>query len=160
MSDYREEKARAARECTKNLRELMLGYKALLEDALREEGLTLPQLRLLNAVQEHGGVSGASIARNCQVTPQTLQAMLTRAVREKWVVRETSERNQRILTPSLTPKGQRLLERGLTTAASVEARIWAGVSIADIDSVNETFSRGLANLHDELKRADRLARDQ
>lgn len=149
MSDYREEKAKAARQCTKSLRELMLGYKALLEDALREEGLSLPQLRLLHAVQEHGGVSGAAIARSCQVTPQTLQAMLTRAVREKWVVREASEHNHRILTPSLTAKGRRLLERGLAAAGEVEATIWAGVSMSDIEQMNAVLSRGLANVHEQ-----------
>ena len=157
MSDYREEKAKAARQCTQNLRELMLGYKALLEDALREEGLSLPQLRLLNAIHEHGGVSGATIARNCQVTPQTLQAMLARAIREKWVVREPSERNHRILTPSLTGKGRRLLERGLAAAADVEAAIWMGVSVSDIDVINTIIGRGLANLHQELEREHTVA---
>lgn len=154
MSDYRCEKARAARECTRNMREMLLGYRAVLEDALREEGLTLPQLRLLKAIQEHGGASGASIARSCQVTPQTLQAMLTRAVRERWVIREISEHNHRILTPSLTANGERLLERGLETAASVEAQIWAGVSVSDMNIVNETFSRGLANLHNLTRRGE------
>lgn len=152
MSDYREEKARAARQCTKNLRELLLGYRTLLERALRQEGLTLPQLRLLNAIQEHGGVSGATIARTCQVTPQTLQAMLERAVREKWVIRETSERNHRIITASLTRKGQQLLERGLQVAAQIEAKLWTGVSITGLQELNSILDRGATNLRAELDR--------
>ena len=60
MAPYRIEKAKLARQCTKSLRELLLGYRSLLEDALRGEGLTLPQLRLLHAIKEQEGVSGAT----------------------------------------------------------------------------------------------------
>ena len=152
MSDYRSEKAKAARHCTQTLRELLLGYRALLEDALRGEGLTLAQLRLLKAVEEHGGVSGATIARTCQVTPQTLQAMLTRAVREGWIVRETSQRNQRILTASVTKQGRSLLDRGLLMAAEIEVTLWAGVSSEDLVRTNSILDRGAANLHAEQQR--------
>ena len=62
------------------MRELMIGYRSLLEDKLRGEGLTLPQLRLLKAVRLQGDVSAAALARTCMVTPQTLQAVLGRAV--------------------------------------------------------------------------------
>lgn len=152
MSDYRHEKANAARLCTQSMRDLLLGYRALLEDALRAEGLTLPQLRLLKAIHEQQGVSGASIARTCQITPQTLQAMLARAVRERWIVREISERNHRILTASLTRKGQNLLDRGLTMAAEIEGTLWAGVSVADLDQANIVLARGVDNLRAEQNR--------
>jgi DNA-binding MarR family transcriptional regulator len=152
MSDYRNDKAKAARHCTQTLRELLVGYRTLLEDALREEGLTLAQLRLLKAVQEHGGVSGATIARTCQVTPQTLQVMFARAVRERWIIRSTSERNHRILTASLTSKGRSLLERGMAMAAEIEATLWAGVSADDVAQTNIVLGRGLANLHAEQDR--------
>lgn len=152
MSDYRNEKAKAARLCTKSLREILLGYRALLEDALRAEGLTLPQLRLLKAIHEQKGVSGAGLARTCQITPQTLQAMLTRAVREKWIVRGISERNHRILTASLTGKGQKLLDRGLAMAAEIEATLWAGVSVGDLVQNNTVLARGVENLRAEQDR--------
>jgi MarR family transcriptional regulator, organic hydroperoxide resistance regulator len=152
MSDYREEKARATRHCTKTLRELLQGYRSLLEDALREEGLTLPQLRLLNAIHQEGSVSGASIARTCQVTPQTLQAMLTRAARENWVVREHSESNQRIITASLTRKGSVVLTRGLEVAVEIEAKLFAGISLDDLELTNALLDRSVANLNAELAR--------
>ena len=120
MAPYRMEKAKLARRCTKSLRELLLGYRSLLEDALRGEGLTLPQLRLLHAIDEQEGVSGATIARTCQVTPQTLQAMLTRAEREGWITRDISEVNHRILTASLTRKGEMALASGMAAAAEIE----------------------------------------
>src|SRR5215469_57499 len=146
MAPYRMEKAKLARRCTQSLRELLLGYRSLLEDALRGEGLTLPQLRLLNAIKEQGGVSGATIARTCQVTPQTLQAMLTRAEREGWITRDISEVNHRILTASLTRKGEAALASGLATAAEIEEKIWTGVSASTLDMLNSALEHGIANL--------------
>jgi DNA-binding MarR family transcriptional regulator len=150
MAPYRMEKAKLARRCTQSLRELLMGYRSLLEDALRGEGLTLPQLRLLNAIREQGSVSGASIARTCQVTPQTLQAMLTRAEREGWITRDISEVNHRVLTASLTRKGEAALATGLATAAEIEEKIWSGVSAHTLDQLNLTLEHGIANLRGEI----------
>jgi DNA-binding MarR family transcriptional regulator len=150
MAPYRLEKAKLARRCTQSLRELLVGYRSRLEDALRGEGLTLPQLRLLNAIQEQEGVSGASIARTCQVTPQTLQAMLTRAEREGWITRDISEVNHRILTASLTRKGEMALATGMATAAEIEEKIWSGVSAHTLDQLNLTLEHGLTNLRGEI----------
>lgn len=151
MSLYHAEKAKLARRCTQSLRELLVGYRAMLEDALRGEGLSLPQLRLLKAIQEHGRVSGATIARSCQVTPQTLQAMLTRAERELWITRVTLESNHRILTAALTRKGEAALTRGLAAASEIEERIWAGVSAATLHQLNATLEKGIANLHGQVE---------
>src|SRR5580658_58954 len=150
MTEYRTEKAKLARRCTKSMRELLVGYRALLEDALRGEGLTLPQLRLLNAIKEQGSVSGASIARTCQVTPQTLQVMLTRAEREGWITRDISEMNHRILTASLTRKGEAALASGLAAAAEIEEKIWSGVSANALERLNIMLEHGIANLHGEM----------
>lgn len=150
MAPYRMEKAKLARRCTKSLRELLMGYRSRLEDALRTEGLTLPQLRLLNAIKEQEGVSGATIARTCQVTPQTLQAMLARAEREGWITRDISEVNHRILTASLTRQGETALASGLATAAEIEEKIWTGVSATTLDQLNLTLEHGIANLRGEI----------
>ena len=150
MSEYRTEKAKLARQCSKSLRELVVGYRSLLEDALRSEGLTLPQLRLLNAIKEQGSVSGASIARTCQVTPQTLQVMLTRAEREGWITRDISEMNHRVLTASLTRKGEAALASGLAAAAEIEEKIWSGVSANALERLNIMLEHGIANLHGEM----------
>jgi len=149
MAPYRMEKAKLARRCTQSLRDLLLGYRSQLEDALRDEGLTLPQLRLLNAIREHVGVSGATIARTCQVTPQTLQAMLTRAEREGWITRDISDVNHRILTASLTRKGETALASGLAAATEIEEKIWTGVSAHTLDQLNVTLEHGIANLRGE-----------
>jgi DNA-binding MarR family transcriptional regulator len=73
--------------------------------------------------------------------------MLTRAEREGWITRGISASNHRILTASLTRKGQAALERGLAAAAEIEERIWTGVSAVALDRLNITLEHGIANLH-------------
>ncbi len=144
-------KADAARTVTKRLSELLRGYRFLMEDASRAEALTLPQLRLLHAVAEHNDASAAALARMCQVTPQTFQAMLTRAVREGWITRGTSDRNHRILTARLTSKGRAVLRRGMAMAQEIEEKIWKDVPLASLRSLNEVLGYGLMNLGAEVE---------
>lgn len=141
-SKVAETKVAAGRRLRYAMRDLVIGYKAALEDSLRPYGLTLPQLRLLHAVAEREDVSSATIARECHVTPQTLQAMMTRAVREGWILRERSESNQRILTASLTSKGRRLLDRGEQFVRRIEEQMWKDVSPKTLNAVAEMLELG------------------
>lgn len=135
-----------ARRCTEAFRDLLLGYKARLEDKLHGTGITLPQLRMLKAVDTEAETSAAAIARRCHVTPQTLQSILARATREGWIVRGSSERNGRFVTAALTPKGRKILEQAMEAAAEVEAEIWQGVPLATLQAMRETVESGLGNL--------------
>ena len=61
-----------------------------------------------------------------------------------------SEVNHRVLTASLTDKGDAVLERGLAAAAEIEEKIWAGVSASALERLNITLEHGIANLHAEV----------
>jgi|GEM_PF-2284482 len=145
-----ERKAAEARACSSNMRQLMKLYRALLEDAFREDGVTLPQLRLLKAVQEEKDVSAAALARTCMVTPQTLQVMLRRAVEAKWVLRGKSRKSERIVTATLTPLGEGILEQGMAMAARIDERLWRDVGLSDLKQLNETLRAGIAGLEAEV----------
>jgi DNA-binding MarR family transcriptional regulator len=150
-SSVKTPRARAVRALTEANRNLLLGFKALMETELRGQGLTLAQLRLLIAADEHSGASAAEIARHIGVTPQTLQSMLVRAAREHWITRGSSPTNHRIVTVSLAPAGRAILETGQAMAAEIEARLWNGVPMAEVQQAQATLSRALANLERALK---------
>lgn len=141
-----QKRAVEARALSQNMRQLTIGFKAVFEDQLREQGLTLPQLRLLKAVDELTDVSSAELARTCQVTPQTLQAMLTRAVQEKWILRGKSARNERFVTASLTTQGKSLLEMGKEQAAALEAKVWADVGLSQMRELNQMLAAAIDRL--------------
>lgn len=143
-----ETRAQETRKATDNMRELIVRVKSLLEADLREEGLSLAQLRMLKAVGQHSNVSSAELARVCLVTPQSLQALLTRAVREGWITRSHSLTNDRILTASLTPAGQELLGRGLAVFARLEERMWSGIRAGELREFNRVLENALSCLQD------------
>ena len=138
-------KAAEARRFSENMRNILIGYREMLEGMLPEHSLTLAQLRLLKAVDEQSQSSSAAIARTCQVTPQTLQAMLIRAVRQGWIVRGHTETNQRIVTARLTQSGKTMLSKGRAAAAIVEARLWKGTPLAELRQLNQQLQRAAAN---------------
>ena len=141
-----ERRAIEARKCSENMRQLTIGFRALMEDALRDESLTLPQLRLLKAVKQQTDVSAAALARTCMVTPQTMQAVLERAVQAKWIVRGKSEKNERFVTATLTELGESVVRQGMAMVARIEERMWQDVGLSDLKQLNETLQAAIANL--------------
>lgn len=137
---------------TETLREFLHVCRGRFETDLHGKGFTLAQLRLLKAVADQEESSAASIARKCQVTPQTMQAMLARAEREGWIVRGSSKKNQRFVTARLTTAGRAILKKGNILKARLEAELWDGVSASSIRAARETLQSGIRNL--ERRRAE------
>ena len=129
------------------MRDLVFGFRAHLDNALRPTGVTLPQLRLLKAAAQQGDVSAASIARHCHVTPQTLQTMLVRATREGWIERGSSTSNSRIVTASLTARGEAILQEGLAVSARLSEQLWQGVPLTELKFFREMLEDCLARLN-------------
>ena len=147
MTPSRNTKAAEARRCKEAMRDLVLSYRAEVEERMRPAGITLPQLRALHAIAEQSGeVSAAAIARECHVTPQTLQSILTRATREGWIVRGSSQSNGRFMTATLTEAGEAILRRAMEAVAAVDEKIWRGVPLRTMEGMRETIEMGLRNL--------------
>lgn len=125
------------RSCAKAMRSLLNVYRHLLEEELRDEELTLAQLRLLYAVKEREGVSAATLGRMCEITPQSVHTLLQRAERQKWLKRSKSTKNDRIMTASLTEEGERLMQRGKAAAVRIEERLWSGVKTSTVREIRE-----------------------
>ena len=145
----RNTRALEARRAKEAMRDLLLVYRSRIEDVMRPTGITLPQLRMLHAIdQQRGDVGAATIARDCHITPQTLQSILIRATREGWIVRGTSPRNGRLVTATLTSTGKSILAQAMATVAEVDEQIWHGIPLKDMESMRETIERALRNLQD------------
>lgn len=147
-----------ARRCTEVMRDLFQAFRARFEEELRGTGITLPQLRMLKTIGEQTEVSAAAIARMCQVTPQTLHAMLSRAVREGWIVRGTSDRNHRFVTATLTSEGTGIVQRGMELRERMETEMWSDVPMAALTEFREMLEHGLTNLRSHGAEPDGPAR--
>ncbi len=138
------------RELSLGMKRLLTGYRTLLESALETEEITLAQLRMLNALHEHAAMSAAELARICYITPQSMQAVVTRAERTGWITRSASARNRRVLSAALTPAGRKVLERGLALAADIEQRIWGTTTSSERRAFNATLRKVLERLQESL----------
>jgi len=91
---------------------------------LRELGLTVTQHAVLAAVHRApGGMSGAQLARLCQVTPQTMATVLSTLETRELLDREPSGVHRRVLIARLTRTGRETLRRADLAVGAAEERI-------------------------------------
>jgi len=128
---------------------ILIGARGQLDEQLRPQGITTAQLSLLHAIQHSPKSSGAQLARSCHITPQTIQTLIKRAEENGWIVRGKDKINDRILTASLTPAGEKLLKTADKAVKIVEARLWQGIPANSIAALNDLLARCLKNIEPE-----------
>ncbi|WP_263378291.1 MarR family winged helix-turn-helix transcriptional regulator [Granulicella paludicola] len=144
----KEEVSRPRLERIHLLKEILQAYRVVLEEELRPYGITATQLRMLWAVQSSPEASGAEIARECLVTPQSGQATLARLEEAGWITRRHSAKNDRVLVAEMTVKGKKILLKAREIAERLERKMWAGMSEAELSQADAVLRRALARLNE------------
>src|SRR5215472_11180482 len=70
-------------------------WRALLEDELRDIGLSAPEYAILSVFETRAELSTSELARIAQVTRQTMHRAILRLESARWL--ERSARNQRVV---------------------------------------------------------------
>ena len=146
MSRQTPDKFEPRRRVTRLMKRILMQSRALMDDRLRPYGTTTAQIRLLSAIRRAPGSSGAQLARQCEVTPQTAQALIQRAEMAGWIVRGKDRVNERIVTASLTPSGEKLLRTADRILRSIEIRLWTKVATRELDRVAAVLETCLRNI--------------
>ena len=134
------------RRAAKLMKRILMLFYASIDEALRPYGATTAQLRLLWAIRNAPGSSGAQLSRECEVTPQTTQALLERAEESGWIVRGKDSVNERIVTASLTSAGEELLSIADEHVKALEARLWKGIPTTAINELIALLEKCLHNI--------------
>lgn len=137
------------RRVTKLMKRILTRFRALMDEKLRPYGATTAQIRLLSALRNAPESSGAQLARQCEVTPQSAQALIQRAQDAGWIVRRKDSVNDRIVTSSLTPAGSELLKIADRLLASIETKLWLEIPAPAIDELIEVLEKCLLNISEE-----------
>ncbi|WP_231873253.1 MULTISPECIES: MarR family transcriptional regulator [Kitasatospora] len=88
--------------------------------AVEPAGLTVPQYAALYVLADSPGISGAGLARACQVTPQAM-AVLLRHLTERGLVERAPHRwHRNVLETRLTDRGRAAMELADERASEVE----------------------------------------
>ncbi len=135
--DKAAKKQAESRRTLKLMKRLMLGFRARMDEDLRPLGITLAQLRVLHAIKTEATASGAQVARECHITPQTAHALILRAEKNGWIVREHDATNERRRIAKLTPTGEKLLEDADVLVQQIETEMWEGVKRTDLKAMND-----------------------
>jgi DNA-binding MarR family transcriptional regulator len=100
----------------------------VVDDALRQVGLTTAQYAVLGFLEDADALSSAELARRCYVTPQTMNQLVA-GLEARGVIRRAAHPSHgRILQTSLTEQGRRLVAQAHERVGAVEARMTAGLS--------------------------------
>ncbi|HEY1566296.1 MAG TPA: MarR family transcriptional regulator [Solirubrobacteraceae bacterium] len=96
---------------------------AVKHEALKAAGLTVPQYSALYFVKESPGISGAELARQCLVTPQTMAAVLRNLESSGLIDRHPHPWHRNVVETKLTATGRRALVSADAAASRIERRL-------------------------------------
>jgi DNA-binding MarR family transcriptional regulator len=99
-----------------------------MEVVLREHGLSTAQYAVLTVLAREPGVSGAELARGCNISPQAMNGILVTLERDDLVERHPHPTHGRILQVTLTEEGERRLTAARPAVDALEARVEEGYS--------------------------------
>jgi DNA-binding MarR family transcriptional regulator len=128
------------------VKQLELVVRALMDDALRPQGLTTLQYTALSVLRRRGKLSSAQLARRSFVTPQSMHEMILGLERSGLVVRERDHTNRRVLLIELTPRGRQLVKECTPLVREFEHRALESMSEGERFLFRDCLRRGYASL--------------
>lgn len=128
------------------MKRIMMHFRLRVDEQLRPQGATAAQMQVLFAVRNAPGSSGAQLARSCYITPQTTQALLKHLEKSNFIVRGKDPVNDRIVTMTITPAGDRLLQSVEKTVQKLQDELWNGVSDRELGQFNHLLEHCMCNL--------------
>jgi MarR family transcriptional regulator, organic hydroperoxide resistance regulator len=132
------------------MKRILIHMRGEMDVLLRPYGVTTAQLVMLKAVRNSPGSSGAQLARECYVTPQSAQALIKQLEDGGFIVRDKDRVNGRIVKASITPAGERLLDTAEKTALELQESLWVGISDHDVETLHGLLARCLQNIGEEV----------
>ena len=109
--------------------------RAAMDTALRPHDLTPFQYGALSVLARDPGLSGADLARACNLTPQAVNEVLPKLERKGLIERYPHPTHGRILQATLTDEGQRRLQAANPAVRALEAAIEEGFTAEQIATV-------------------------
>jgi DNA-binding MarR family transcriptional regulator len=114
------------------LRQAWHELRAAMDITLRPHGLSPAQYSALTVLARDPGVSGADLARGCNISPQAMNGVLATLERDGLVERTPHPTHGRILQVNLTAEGQRRINAARPDVDRLERMIERGLSADEV----------------------------
>jgi DNA-binding MarR family transcriptional regulator len=122
------------------LRQAHQAFRTAAQAELDPLGLTLPQYSVLSVADTQPGLSGAELARESMLTPQTTNEMITLLVQAGLVERRPDARDKRLRRIAVSDAGRELVARARLVVYGVEQRMTASLDDADLTRLRTWLS--------------------
>lgn len=132
------------------------GLAAIRHDLERE--MTLPRFDLLANLARSDGQTLASLSRSMLVTAGNLTGLVDRATRDGLVERRSDPNDRRAWRVHLTSKGQRTFHEAERRHAAKVARVFASLSLPEIESLILLLDKVKATLREADPEPTKLRR--
>jgi len=109
--------------------------------ALKSVGLTLSQYVALFELEQQPGITAASLARACLVTPQAIMILLNTMEQQGLIVRSSHPRHPNVLELHLTEVGREALHAARLRVDPIERRVFGAFSPKDQAAFRAFLSR-------------------
>ena len=114
------------------LRQAHQAFRAAAQAELGPLALTLPQYSVLTVADAEPGLSGAELARDSMLTPQTTNEIIALLVAAGLLERRADARDRRLRRMFVTGAGRDLLSRARPAVDAVERRMTTSLSGAGL----------------------------
>lgn len=127
--------------------------RTAMERRMADVGLTMSRYAALAALDDHGALSNAALARKCFVTPQTMTRLVRDLDDHGLVTREPNPSSAREVLARIEPDGAAALVAGHAIAGEVQDRMLAGLDGDDRARFESLLDRVIVNLAADTARA-------
>jgi DNA-binding MarR family transcriptional regulator len=114
--------------------------RSRLDEALRHHGVTTTEYVTLSVLRQHDGMSCAELARWAFVTPQAMNAVISRLEQRRLVRRRRDPTHGRVLRASVTAKGLEALARCDHAMDTIEHDMLRDVPPEAADALGQTLA--------------------
>lgn len=114
------------------LRQAHQAFRAAAQSELSPLGVTLAQYAVLSVADAEPGLSGAELARDCMLTPQTVNEIVSLLAAAGLLERRPDAKDKRLRRMFVTEAGRDLLSRARPTVHAVERRMTASLGDAEL----------------------------
>lgn len=112
--------------------------------ALKPVGLTLAQYVALAELERQSGITAATLARACLVTPQAMMVVLKAMDEQGLIARSPHPRHPNVLELHITDAGREALDIGQQQVAPLERRVIETFSPKERDTLATLLNRLIA----------------
>jgi DNA-binding MarR family transcriptional regulator len=109
--------------------------------ALKSVGLTPSQYVALFELDQQPGITAATLARTCLVTPQAMMILLKTMEQQGLITRSSHPRHPSVLELHMTEVGREALHSGRERVDPIERRVFGAFSPKDMAAFREFLSR-------------------